>query len=66
MEAGTVPEKVTISYRGAKYELGRGKRYYGIWVAGATASDPVDRWPETREGWTQAWARYTAIETPGT
>jgi hypothetical protein len=66
MEAGTVPEKVTISYRGAKYELGRGKRYYGIWVAGTPASDPVDRWPETREGWTQAWARFTAIETPGT
>jgi hypothetical protein len=65
MEAGTVPEKVTISYRGAKYEIGRGKRYYGIWVLGAPASDPIDRWPLTREGWEQAWARYTAIERPG-
>jgi hypothetical protein len=65
MEAGTVPEKVTISYRGAKYEIGRGKRYYGIWVLGAPASDPIDRWPLTNEGWQQAWARYTSIERPG-
>jgi hypothetical protein len=61
-----VPEKVTISHRGAKYEIGRGKRYYGIWVTGAPESDPIDRWPETREGWTQAWTRFAAIETPGT
>jgi hypothetical protein len=66
LEAGTVSEKVTISYRGAKYEIGRGKRYYGIWVTGAPMSDPIDRWPLTDEGWTQAWARFTAIETPGT
>jgi hypothetical protein len=66
MEAGTVPEKVSISHRGAKYEIGRGKRYYGIWVAGAPESDPVDRWPETREGWEQAWGRFVAIERPET
>jgi hypothetical protein len=66
MEAGTVPDKVIISYRGAKYEIGRGKRYYGIWVLGAPASDPVDRWPLTNEGWEQAWGRFTAIERPGT
>ncbi len=61
-----MPEKVTIAYRGAKYEIGRGKRYYGIWVAGAPESDPIDRWPENRDGWNQAWARFTAVETPGT
>jgi hypothetical protein len=61
-----VPEKVTISHRGTKYEIGRGKRYYGIWVNGAPESDPIDRWPETRDGWTQAWTRFTTIETPGT
>src|SRR5215471_15591389 len=66
MEAGTVPEKVTISHRGARYEIGMGKRYYAIWVAGAPRTDPIDRWPETPEGWSQAWARFTAIETPGT
>ena len=63
MEAGTVPDKVTISHRGAKYEIGRGKRFYGIWVSGAPTSDPIDRWPETREGWEQAWARFVALET---
>jgi hypothetical protein len=61
-----VPDKVTISHRGARYQIGRGKRYYGIWVAGAPESDPVDRWPETQDGWTQAWTRFVALETPGT
>ena len=61
-----MPEKLTISHRGSKYEIGRGKRYYGIWVTGAPESDPIDRWPQTRDGWTQAWTRFTAIETPGT
>jgi hypothetical protein len=66
MEAGTVPEKVTISHRGERYEIGMGKRYYAIWAVGAPRTDPLDRWPETPEGWSQAWARFTAIETPGT
>ena len=66
MEAGTVPDKVSISHRGAKYVIGRGKRFYGIWVADAPESDPVDRWPETREGWEQAWGRFVAIEKPET
>src|SRR6202012_482256 len=55
-----------ISHRGARYEIGRGKRYSGVWVAGAPQSDPIDRWPETPEGWAQAWTRFTAMETPGT
>lgn len=66
MEAGTVPDKVTISHRGSRFEIGRGKRFYGIWVSGAPQSDPIDRWPETREGWEQAWTRFIAMETPGT
>jgi hypothetical protein len=66
MEAGTVPDKVSISHQGAKYVIGRGKRFYGIWVAGAPESDPIDRWPETREGWEQAWGRFIAIENPET
>lgn len=66
MEAGTVPEKTIISHRGEKYEIGRGKRFYGIWVVGAPYDAPVDRWPENPDGWRQAWARFTAIEVPGT
>lgn len=61
-----MPEKVTVSHRGARYEIGRGKRYYGIWVTGAPESDPVDRWPETPDGWAQAWTRFVALETPQT
>src|ERR1700751_3864534 len=66
MEAGTVPEKAVISHRGEKYEIGRGKRFYGIWVVGAPYDAPVDRWPENRDGWQQAWARFAAVEDPGT
>src|SRR6202046_571713 len=66
MEAGTVPEKAIISHRGEKYEIGRGKRFYGIWVVGAPYEAPVDRWPETREGWEQSWSRFATVEVPGT
>jgi hypothetical protein len=63
-----VREKVTISHRGAKYEIGRGGRFYGIWTAGAAqaSAQPLEWWPGTREGWTGAWRRFTSIETPGT
>ena len=66
MEARTVPEKAVISHRGEKYEIGRGKRFYGIWVVGAPYDAPVDRWPENPDGWQQAWTRFTALERPGT
>ncbi len=61
-----MPEKAVISHRGEKYEIGRGKRFYGIWAVGAPYDAPVDRWPENRDGWQQAWARFAAIEVPGT
>ena len=61
-----MPEKITISHRGARYEIGRGKRYYGIWATGALESDPVDRWPETPDGWVQAWTRFVTLEAPET
>jgi len=61
-----VPEKAVISHRGEKYEIGRGKRFYGIWVVGAPYEAPVDRWPENHDGWQQAWARFAAMEEPGT
>jgi hypothetical protein len=61
-----VRENVTISYRGASYEIGRGPDFYGIWPAGATGSQPFEWWPQTPEGWNGAWSRFTAIEAPGT
>jgi hypothetical protein len=66
LEAAQVADKVTISHRGERYEIGLGKRQYAIWPVGAPRDEPVDRWPETAEGWSQAWARFTTIETPGT
>ena len=59
-------ESVTIWYRGAGYQLGRGQRCYGIWAAGGQPTRPLEQWPETPEGWSAAWSRFTAIETPGT
>jgi hypothetical protein len=61
-----VRDKVTIAYRGAKYELGRGPTFFGIWAAGASRSQPLEWWPDTSEGWAAAWSRFTEIETPGT
>ncbi len=59
-------ENVTISYQGAGYEIGRGEHFYGIWAVAAPQSQPLEWWPETPEGWSGAWSRFTAIETPGT
>jgi hypothetical protein len=61
-----VRDNVTVLYRGARYELGRGPGFYGIWLTGAPQSQPFEWWHETPEGWYGAWSRLTAIETPGT
>jgi hypothetical protein len=61
-----VAEKVTISYRGASYEIGRGQGFYAIWTAGAPRLEPSEKWPETPEGWYGAWSRFTSIEVPET
>jgi hypothetical protein len=56
---------VTIWYRGARYQLGRGQHGYAIWAAGGPPAQPLERWPETPDGWAAAWARFTAVEAPG-
>jgi hypothetical protein len=61
-----VLENVTISHRGARYEIGRGQGFYGIWPAGAPQSQPFEWWPETPEGWRAAWSRFAGIEAAGT
>jgi hypothetical protein len=61
-----VQENVIISFRGASYEIGRGKDFYGIWVAGAPRTQPSEQWPETPEGWHGAWSRFVGIERPDT
>ena len=61
-----VLDRVTIAYRGARYEIGRGRHYFGLWTVDAPRSQPLEWWPETQEGWSSAWARFSALETPDT
>jgi hypothetical protein len=61
-----VLDNVTIAYRGAKYEIGRGRDYFGLWTVDGPRSQPLEWWPETQEGWSSAWARFAALETPDT
>ena len=59
----TVRDNVSIAYRGASYELGRGQQqYYGIWAVGSDAVQPLEWWPETADGWRAAWSRFTQLE----
>ena len=59
-------ENVTISHRGARYEIGRGPGFYGIWPAGVPQAQPFEWWPETPEGWDGAWTRFSEIEAAST
>jgi hypothetical protein len=59
-----VLDKVTIAYRGATYEIGRGRDYFGIWTLGGSRSQPLEWWPETEEGWSAAWTRFAVLEPP--
>jgi hypothetical protein len=61
-----VLDNVTIAYRGATYEIGRGRDYFGLWTLDGPRSQPLEWWPETEEGWSAAWARFAALETPDT
>ncbi len=59
-------DKVTMAYRGAGYELGQGRGFYGVWAVGAPRHEPLQRWAETPEGWNAAWTRFASMEVPGT
>ncbi len=59
-------DNVTIAYRGATYEIGRGRDYFGIWTLDGPRSQPMEAWPETQEGWSAAWTRFSALEVPET
>jgi hypothetical protein len=55
-----VAQDVTIWYRGAKYQLGRGPGGYRM----SAPDGYLAEWPETPEGWAAAWARFTMAEEP--
>lgn len=59
-------DKVTIAYRGAGYEIGQGRGFYGVWAVGAQRQEPLQRWAETPDGWSAAWTRFASMEAPGT
>jgi hypothetical protein len=59
-----VQDDVAIWYRGANYQLGRGRHAYGIWPVTGQPEHPLEQWPETPQGWAAAWSRFTAIEHP--
>jgi hypothetical protein len=61
-----VRDNVTIAYRGAAYEIGRGPSFYGIWAVGDLRPQPLEWWPATPEGWQAAWARFTTMQAPAT
>ena len=55
-----------ISHRGAKYAIGQGPQFYGIWDVAALQSQPLEWWHKTPEGWAAAWTRFASAEVPGT
>jgi hypothetical protein len=61
-----VQDDVAIWYRGANYQLGRGRHGYGIWPVAGRPEYPLEQWPETPQGWAAAWSRFNAIEHPAT
>ena len=53
---------VQYTHSGTRYLLGYGTGFFGIWDRQNPAA-PVERFPRTDDGWSQAWRRYTQIET---
>ena len=60
----TVQDDIAIWYRGANYQLGRGRHGYGLWPVAGRPEYPLEQWPETPQGWAAAWSRFNAIEHP--
>jgi hypothetical protein len=59
-----VQDDIAIWYRGANYQLGRGRHGYAIWPVAEQPEYPLEQWPETPQGWAAAWSRFNAIEHP--
>ena len=50
-----------FSHSGARYLLGYGADFFGIWDRNL-AGGPLQRFPRTDDGWRAAWAAYSAME----
>lgn len=60
--AAAAESKIEFTHTGARYLLGYGADYFGIWDRNAP-HQPIERFPRNDEGWAGAWQRYSAIET---
>jgi hypothetical protein len=60
--APTADAKVEFTHTGARYLLGYGADYFGIWDRNAP-QQPLERFPRNDQGWGAAWQRYSSIET---
>jgi hypothetical protein len=54
--------KTEFTHTGTRYLLGYGADYFGIWDRNAP-QQPIERFPRNDEGWGNAWARYSSMET---
>jgi hypothetical protein len=52
---------VQFSHTGQRYLLGYDATNFGIWDRTAPGG-PVERFPRSDDGWSQAWTRYTSLE----
>jgi hypothetical protein len=50
------------THSGQRYLLGYGRSFFGIWDRQAPAA-PVERFTRDDSGWTDAWRRFTTLET---
>jgi hypothetical protein len=55
-------EALQYTHSGARYLLGYGRTFFGIWDR-TSPSSPVERFARDDAGWAAAWRRYTQIET---
>ena len=53
---------VQYTHSGARYLLGYGRTFFGIWDRQAPAT-PVEKFPRDDAGWAAAWGRFTQIES---
>jgi outer membrane biosynthesis protein TonB len=54
--------KIEFTHTGSRYLLGYAPDHFGIWDRNAP-QQPLERFPRNDDGWAQAWARYSQIET---
>ena len=60
-QPSTGDEALQFTHSGARYLLGYGRDFFGIWDRQG-GHGPVSRYPRTDEGWRSAWLSFSARE----